>query len=56
MNKNFILKPKPKQAETPKELVMSEELKEATKMYVFKQVIPILSIHPCSYIANPGEV
>jgi hypothetical protein len=44
MNKNFIFTPKQKVPPTPKELVMSEELKEATMMYVFKQVIPILSI------------
>ena len=56
MEKKFIFTPKQKVPPPPKELVMSEELKEATKMYVFKQVIPILSIHPCSYIANPGEV
>jgi hypothetical protein len=44
MDKKYIFKPKQKDPVPLKELVMSEELKEATMMYVFKQVIPILSI------------
>ena len=46
MDKKYIFTPKQKQPDPPKELVMSNELQEAIMMYVFKQVIPILSINP----------
>jgi hypothetical protein len=53
MNKKYIFTPKQKQPDPPKELVMSEELKEAIMMYVFKQVIPILSISSSFIYSQP---